>query len=167
MELRFLKGDWEFGKYKLQYRLFSKEMSPCWTDWIDVPTVLGLETEKSVVEERPSCGNCGTIKPGWPIYVTKEGRCINCDKWIAVMPNSTGPEKPCEEIKYNADFLWPHEDDSLESILYEFANAKSEDYRKQQYESIKEIIESLQSQNEKLEAEFKSIKEKYKDYGEQ
>jgi len=41
MQLRFLKGDWEFGKYKLQY------IHPDGY-WDDVPTVLGLETEKPV-----------------------------------------------------------------------------------------------------------------------
>jgi len=42
MELRFLKGHWGFGKLKLQYRQFSKDMSPCWTPWTDVP----VETER-------------------------------------------------------------------------------------------------------------------------
>lgn len=59
MELRFLKGNWEFGKYKLQYRT---NMTPSagspFTEWRDVPTV-----EEPTVNQGwcPSCW--GVEKP--------------------------------------------------------------------------------------------------------
>jgi hypothetical protein len=33
--------------------------------------------------------------------------------------------------EYKADFLWPHQDGSLEQLGYEFANAKTEKYRRE------------------------------------
>ena len=48
-----------------------------------------------------------------------------------------------EEIKRSnepfckANFLWPNKDNSLECYLYEFANAKTEEYRKMVYDAIK------------------------------
>jgi len=50
-----------------------------------------------------------------------------------------------EEIKrvnpeYKADFLWPAEDGTLESYLYEFANAGTEAYRKEIYLAIKRMV---------------------------
>ena len=42
MELRWIKkpatNDWPLS-FHLQYRLFNKDMSPCWTVWIDTPIV--------------------------------------------------------------------------------------------------------------------------------
>lgn len=49
-QLRWLKGDWEFGKYKLQSREYIQTITKCidvsgeihsgyWTEWIDVPIV--------------------------------------------------------------------------------------------------------------------------------
>ena len=47
MELRFLKGKWEFGKFKLQSRSWVQFAQGCgaWDEWRDVP-VLGLEGEQ-------------------------------------------------------------------------------------------------------------------------
>lgn len=41
---------------------------------------------------------------------------------------------------YKANFLWPHEDGSLEQLGYEFANANTEEYREEVW---KEIIARL------------------------
>ena len=45
-----------------------------------------------------------------------------------------------EEIKYKADFLWPHDEDTVESLLYEFANSKADSYQKFIYDEIKKFI---------------------------
>jgi hypothetical protein len=45
--------------------------------------------------------------------------------------------KKANEIVYKADFLWPHEQGTLEDYLYEFANAHTEEYRKIIYDAIK------------------------------
>lgn len=50
MQLRFLKGNWEFGKFKLQYR-DCEHPKPC--DWIDVPTVLKSDLEPKGEEKGP------------------------------------------------------------------------------------------------------------------
>ena len=42
------------------------------------------------------------------------------------------------ESKYKAEFLWPHEDGSIEEAGYEFANGKSEDYVKKWWEILLE-----------------------------
>jgi hypothetical protein len=69
MELRFLKGDWEFGKYKLQYRHFGSDKGfGSGTPWIDVPTEISSEpsdlnydnTTKHLEEDvKPVVCNCG------------------------------------------------------------------------------------------------------------
>lgn len=46
-------------------------------------------------------------------------------------------EKRLEEAeKPRADFLWPHEDGSLEALGYEFANAKTEEYRREVWRAL-------------------------------
>ena len=52
MELRFLKGNWEFGKYKLQYRC-EYDTEDVKSEWKDVPTV----------EQPKVCKCCGTPFP--------------------------------------------------------------------------------------------------------
>lgn len=42
-----------------------------------------------------------------------------------------------------ANFLWPHSDDSLDQFLYEFANTKTEEYRKEIYNSLKDKIKII------------------------
>lgn len=51
----------------------------------------------------------------------------NCNCFVENQP------KP----KYKANFLWPYESGSLEELLYEFANAKTEEYQKAIYLGIK------------------------------
>lgn len=36
-----------------------------------------------------------------------------------------------KHIRYRADFLWKHEEGSVEEAGYEFANARTEEYRQQ------------------------------------
>ncbi len=38
--------------------------------------------------------------------------------------------------EFKANFLWPHEDGSIEQLGYEFANAKTEEYRKEIWSEI-------------------------------
>jgi len=38
--------------------------------------------------------------------------------------------------KYKADFLWPYDDDSIESLGYNFANCKTEEMRKEYWKEI-------------------------------
>lgn len=40
--------------------------------------------------------------------------------------------------EYKANFLWPHEDGSVEQAGYEFANAQTEAYRKQWWDILLE-----------------------------
>jgi len=40
------------------------------------------------------------------------------------------------KIKYSANFLWGYDDNSIESLGYEFANAKTEEYQKEIWEEI-------------------------------
>ena len=42
--------------------------------------------------------------------------------------------------KYKADFLWPHEKGSVEEAGYEFANARTEEYRQQWWDILIERI---------------------------
>lgn len=42
--------------------------------------------------------------------------------------------------EYKADFLWPHEKGSVEQAGYEFANAKTEEYREQWWNILIERI---------------------------
>lgn len=43
-------------------------------------------------------------------------------------------------MKYTANFLWGFEDDSIEAIGYEFANAKTEEYQKECWLALIEKI---------------------------
>ena len=43
-------------------------------------------------------------------------------------------------MEYNANFLWGHDDNSIESLGYEFANAKTEEYQKECWEALKQAI---------------------------
>lgn len=36
-----------------------------------------------------------------------------------------------DKTEYNANFLWPHEEGSIDEAGYEFANAKTEAYQRQ------------------------------------
>jgi len=44
------------------------------------------------------------------------------------------------KVEYRANFLWPHEDGSLEQAGYEFINGYTEEYRKQWWEILKSHI---------------------------
>lgn len=41
-----------------------------------------------------------------------------------------------KDQKYKANFLWPYEYDSIEALGYEFANAKTEEYREEVWSEI-------------------------------
>lgn len=45
-----------------------------------------------------------------------------------------------ESKQYSANFLWGHADDSIESLGYEFANAKTEAYQKECWNQLLEKI---------------------------
>lgn len=45
---------------------------------------------------------------------------------------------------YKADFLWPHEEGSVEQAGYEFANAKTEEYREQWWKILLERVAQRQ-----------------------
>ena len=38
--------------------------------------------------------------------------------------------------EYRAEFLWPHEEGSIEALGYEFANAKTEGYRQKIWDAL-------------------------------
>lgn len=42
--------------------------------------------------------------------------------------------------EYKANFLWGSEEGSLESLLYDFANALTEEYRKEIYKAIHDLL---------------------------
>jgi hypothetical protein len=44
---------------------------------------------------------------------------------------------PHEPVKYSANFLFPHVQGSIEEAGYEFANAKTEEYQKEWWETLK------------------------------
>lgn len=54
---------------------------------------------------------------------------------------------PGADSQYRANFLWPHDDDSIEEAGYEFANANTEAYREEWWLLLKDRIrmEILQS----------------------
>ena len=54
------------------------------------------------------------------------------------------------ENNYRANFLWPHEEGSVEQDGYEFANAKTEGMQKAQWEEIIARINKLKQDNEDL-----------------
>ena len=41
-----------------------------------------------------------------------------------------------EQQRYKASFLWPHEDGSIESLGYEFVNAKTEEFRMHMWDAL-------------------------------
>lgn len=56
--------------------------------------------------------------------------------------NTTAPEQNSAELSgsaFNANFLWPHEEGSIEQAGYEFANAKTEKYREQWWKILLEL----------------------------
>jgi hypothetical protein len=61
--------------------------------------------------------------------------------------------------EYKANFLWPHEEDSLESIIYELVNCKTEECREENYGLIVEIIDGLKRRIDDLEHEVKEYAE--------
>jgi hypothetical protein len=63
------------------------------------------------------------------------GRKIDCTKY---QDFKAGQES--EREKYSANFLWPHEDDSIEQLGYEFANARTEEYQKEIWEELTKRI---------------------------
>jgi len=53
--------------------------------------------------------------------------------------------------KYQANFLWPHDDGSIEQAGYEFANAKTQEYQRQWWGELMARLENLTQRNEVLE----------------
>lgn len=74
MELRFLKGEWPFGKFKLQYREGVTHDAP----WLDVP----------IVESDPK-------KRGKRMKFRKKPVVIEATRWFR---NGDHPEDECREI---------------------------------------------------------------------
>ena len=58
-----------------------------------------------------------------------------------------------DEIKYNASFLWPYEEGSLEELGYQFANAITENYQKQVWN---EIINKFQNKGNNQDKNFET-----------
>ena len=61
--------------------------------------------------------------------------------------------------KHKANFLWPHNDESIEALGYEFANAKTEEYREEMWKGIMSEIESLRKRVKELEEEVKAYRD--------
>lgn len=77
MEFRFLKGDWEFGKYKLQYK------ETYMSDFIDVPTVEEKKEPLTGEEKRPR------------IIQVKFWDCLECNRVIGTdYCSSCGAKRP-------------------------------------------------------------------------
>lgn len=56
---------------------------------------------------------------------------------------NTQEEQPGKDDKqYSANFLWGFEDNSIEALGYEFANAKTEEYQKECWKALVEKIKS-------------------------
>ncbi len=54
--------------------------------------------------------------------------------------------------EYKADFLWPHDEDSIEEAGYEFANAKTEEYQHMWWNIlIKRIEENVKKEFNKTD----------------
>jgi hypothetical protein len=89
MELRWLKGKWPFGKFKLQYRIHEKEsvMHDAFTsDWIDVPIAdLSPESKEPTVSKpcHPS------LHPEANVYGLP--KCLKC--WNYYRPEPTVSQK--------------------------------------------------------------------------
>lgn len=62
------------------------------------------------------------------------------------------------EVKYQANFLWGFEDGSLESIGYEFCNAKTEEYCRMQWRFLKEKIAKPANAVQEITAERDRLK---------
>lgn len=58
---------------------------------------------------------------------------------IDYLKNKAGSENT---NKYKANFLWPHEDGSIEQAGYEFANATVEEYRQEWWEELLRLKEN-------------------------
>jgi len=61
----------------------------------------------------------------------------------------------CSAPEYRADFLWPHDDGSVEEAGYEFANARTEDYRCEWWNIL---IERIVAQNAANDGRLKEWK---------
>ena len=55
------------------------------------------------------------------------------------------PPRPADPAKYRANFLWPHEEDSIEALGYEFANANTEEYQRVCWE---ELVSKIKKSNQ-------------------
>lgn len=44
--------------------------------------------------------------------------------------------------KYKANFLWPHKDGGVEEMGYEFANAKTEEYRRECWNELMQRVKN-------------------------
>ena len=67
IELRWLKGNWEFGKFKLQYRQCLENSAFIFpdTDWVDVPMAKDKPKEKTLEEKFREYLNKG-LEVGFP-----------------------------------------------------------------------------------------------------
>lgn len=63
---------------------------------------------------------------------------------------------PCRD-GYKANFLWPHKEKSVEEAGYEFANARTEGYRKIVWGVL---LERIKAQNNVLSDTTKETKER-------
>lgn len=80
-----------------------------------------LESDGHTYSKRP-CTTCQTVSE-------LVGQPFGCVKKAAR-----------RETEFRANFLWPYEDDSIENAGYEFANGKTEAYRKQWWDILVERI---------------------------
>lgn len=58
------------------------------------------------------------------------------------------------EVKYSANFLWGHDDDSIETLGYEFANAKTEEYQRECWQQLIDKLKNLSSPQEVTDEEI-------------
>jgi hypothetical protein len=84
------------------------------------------------------------------VSVKNAARAIKDIIFVSLGSNCAVRELPAQENR--ANFLWPHEDGSIEEAGYEFANGKTGDYLKEWWDILKKRIRELPAQAELLEA---------------
>ena len=67
--------------------------------------------------------------------------CVTCKTVSELVGQPFGCiKKALPTQEYRANFLWPHDKGSIEEAGYEFVNAKTEAYREQWWDILKERI---------------------------
>ena len=89
--------------------------------------------------EKSDCCNGEIIR-----HRSKDLEVYKCAICLRPVVNNNNSEK---SVEYKANFLWPHDGKGIEFLGYEFANAKTESYRKEIWQGI---IELLQSERQKV-----------------